>query len=182
MDNVVNIVVTVIIFVLFVCWFTMTIGNEIRNALEKFAFKRIHNIWLKRCRIGSEGFNISSFEIRNEKYLQDFIEDETLRQIQQVQEMVNEIVGLIIGYDLKWFEADWSRARIQDEVDGFVINLERFNKFLKQPDVAVEVNFSEATKELTEANQPILNNLEVIRKDIIDYIEEGGYPLIEFGS
>lgn len=45
-------------------------------------------------------------------------------------------------------------GEVQNDVDNFIINIERFNEFAKQSKVAIPQNFDEIAKELKEANQP----------------------------
>ncbi|MBQ5812203.1 hypothetical protein IIW29_01345 [Candidatus Saccharibacteria bacterium] len=103
-------------------------------------------------------------------------------QINQFQRLVEEIVGHVIGYELIWFENGRFDNIIQSEIDAFVNNLEQYNRFLTQPSVVVKSGVDKALIELEEANRPIIEKTKKLRINVIDYIEKGGYKLIEFNQ
>lgn len=161
-------------------YFMGTLGREIERMLEESCAKRSRTIRLKRYKIGNDEFNISLFEVKNQvSSLQGLIGIKPLRQIYHVQDMAKMIVGLIIGHDMFRMYNEAYRMAIQTEVDAFVANLERYNEFLKQPEVVVLYNFDEASRELKEANQPILDRLGALRNEVIEHRANGeGYPLL----
>ena len=145
---------------------------------------RIPELRLKRCNIGTEVFNVTYFEIKNQREIQKHIQkyNNLIMQINQFQRLVEEIVGHVIGYELIWFENGRFDNIIQSEIDAFVNNLEQYNRFLTQPSVVVKSGVDKALIELEEANRPIIEKTKKLRINVIDYIEKGGYKLIEFNQ
>ena len=157
------------------------IGPMIFLSLQDFRFrKKRFIIQLKAYTIGNEDFTISLCKAKNKDELVSFLcmhgymqhrkvcyARKVLHQIQHVQNMTEVIVGLIMIYDLHGSMIP-SQGQIQQEIDKFVANIEHFNNFIKQSKVAVYDDFDDMARELKKANQPILDNLAVIRNEIID--------------
>ena len=179
-----NLIITIICTVLgFIIGYLFCIATMHIRVSNRRVHHRKPSLRIKRYWIGNQEFNVSLFQVKNfgEEMEATPNGHKAMGQVYHVRDLTNCIVGLIIGYDLKWFENDKLDIRMQAEIDQFVKNLEKFNRFLKQPPVVVQSGIDEAITELRNANQPILNRMGAIKNHVADYIETGGYNLIEFG-
>ena len=139
---------------------------------------------ITRYWLGNKEFNVSLFRVKNFCNELENTSDgcKVMGQIYHIGDLTKCIVGLIIGYDLKWFENDKFNSTVQAEIDLFVKNLERFDRFLQQPQFVIQSGIDEAIMELKDANQPILNHMGAIKNSVTNYIETGDYKLIEFNQ
>lgn len=135
-------------------------------------------IGLRRFEIGTDEFSISTFKVENQCYMDVGI----LSQMANLQNVLEKIVWLIVAYDLKWFQTGEFRGAVQEKVDDFVVNIEKYNEYMKRPGAKRANNPLKASIELKEANQPIVECLEKLKKEIDEYIEIGGYKLVNFES
>lgn len=156
---------------------------QIILTLQSLRSSRRFVIRLKRYDIGNGEFVISLYKLKNRSDLLTYLcehgymrhecrtpyANKILRQIQHVQSMAEMIIYLKTIHGLRGGMTPLPRE-IQDEVDKFVANIERFNNFTKQSKVAYLENFDNMAKELKEANQPILDTLAAYRIGTISSI------------
>ena len=108
-----------------------------------------------------------------------------LRQIEHLQKMVEIIVSFVMIHDLDLCQLDAPatlralslEGEVQNDVDNFIINIERFNELAKQSKMAIPQNFGEIAKELKEANQPILNHLAALKNEIANDIKKSSFRI-----
>lgn len=165
-------------------YIAFTVNSMTQKDTSSSKHHRKPHLKITRYWVGNEEFNVSLFRVKN---FCDEMEDtpngcKVMGQIYHIRQLTKSIVGLIIGYDLKWFENEKLDDVIQAEIDLFVKNLERFNHFLQQPPVVVQSGIDEAIAELKTANQTIMDQMGSIKNSVTDYIEKGGYKLIEFNQ
>ena len=121
-------------------YIAFTVNSMTQKDTSSSKHHRKPHLKITRYWVGNEEFNVSLFRVKN---FCDELEDtpngcKVMGQIYHIRHLTKSIVGLIIGYDLKWFENEKLDDVIQAEIDLFVQNLERFNRFLQQPPVVVQ--------------------------------------------
>ena len=152
------------------------------DLIHGFATKKkgeIGEIGLRRFWIGNDEFKIYLCRVKEK----DFAGARNYYlQTARLENTVEEIVSLIIGYDLKWFKTSEFREAVQIKVDDFVADLERYNEFIERPEAQNDRILIHASVELEIATQPILDSLEELKNEVTDYVNSGDYKLIEFES